>query len=211
MVTVRRYRLRPRLAAAAAEFVAAGWPVAPGSWWDPHDGRYRCAEPDCVTESLHPTLPDFASQLARRCQIGVTRAATRDPDTVNDRWGSHPYSVLLPTGHVADAIELGPVLARRALAVLAAYEQLGPAAVYPNRRVLLFTTVARALDAPLTAELTRAGALHHSTGSWVPLPPTTLASGEVTWARTPEAARWRLPSPRHVADALRLAAMSSRR
>jgi hypothetical protein len=38
-----------------------------------------------------------------------------------------------------------------------------------------------------------------------------LASGEVTWVRTPEAARWRLPSPQHVADALRLAAMASRR
>ena len=205
---VPRYRLRPRLAAAAHDYAAAGWPVAPGAWWDPSDERYRCAQPDCVTHGLHPTVPDPAGSIARRCQVTVTQACTRDLEAVADHWSQHPYSVLLPTGDSADAVEFRPATARRVQAVLAAYEQLGPTATFADGRVLLLVAVAGPLDAGADAELSRAGALHHSGGSWVPLPPSRLAAGPISWTRSPHATHWRLPTLRSVVGALRRSSLA---
>jgi len=75
--------------------------------------------------------------------------------------------------------------------------------------MLLFTDVAGAPDADLAAELASAGALHHTQGSWVPLPPSQLASGPLDWTRSPCAARWWLPSLHEVTDVLRLALFSA--
>jgi len=199
---------RRRLAGEARAYAAAGWPVAAGAWWDPRDARYRCAQPNCVTEGLHPTLPG-ASFGVRRCQVSVVQASTRDLSAVVGLWRRWPYSVLLPTGQVSDVVELRASSARRMQALRAAYGQLGPVATFPDGRVLLFTAVAGAPDADLAAELASVGALHHSQGSWVPLPPSQLASGPLDWTHSPGAAQWRLPSLHEVTDVLRLALSSA--
>jgi hypothetical protein len=140
-----------RRAGEARAYAAAGWPVAPGAWWDPRCARYRCAQSDCITEGLHPTLPGIGGGI-RRCQVSVVQASTRD---------------------------------------------------------LLFAAVADASEADLAAKLASAGALHHTHGSWVPLPPSQLASGPVGWIHSPCAARWRLPSLHEVSDVLGLAVSSA--
>lgn len=197
-----------RLAGEARAYAAAGWPVAPGAWWDPRCARYRCAQSDCITEGLHPTLPGIGGDI-RRCQVSVVQASTRDLHAVARRWRSGPYSVLLPTGQISDVVELRASTARRVRALGAGRERLGPVATLPDGRMLLFAAVADASEADLAARLASAGALHHTHGSWVPLPPSQLASGPVGWIRSPCAARWRLPSLHEVSDMLGLAMSSA--
>ncbi len=189
-----RLRLRSRLASAAREYVGAGWPVTPGAWWDASEARYRCDEPGCVTHGLHPTLPG-AGGILRRCQVSVAGAAASTAAAVFRRWAHRPYSVLFPTGQLADVLELAPETARRVLPVAPP----GPAALLPDGRALLFTAVA---PGDLTGRLAGAGALHHTDGSWVPLPPTPLAAGAVRWVRPPVTIGWWLPPPRAVAEVL---------
>lgn len=196
---------QPRLVAAAQAYVAAGWPVAPGAWWDQTQSRYVCTQAGCTTDGPHPTLAEATGSATTRCQVSVTQAATRDIAAVAARWGRWPYAVLLATGYVADVVELGAATARRVQAVLAEYEQLGPVAAVPDGRVLLFTNAARPADASLVAELVAAGALHHGRGSWVPLPPSRVAAGAVAWTEPPGTTDWRLLPLDLVADALRLA------
>ena len=205
MIPTVAYRLQPRLAEAAQSYVGAGWPVAPGSWWDAADARYRCAPAGCMTEALHPTVPDIEPGTSWRCQVSVARSSTRDIEQVARPWGRRPYSVLLPTGYVCDAVELRGATAQRVQNQLASYDLHGPIAACPDGRILLFTVATGPLDEDLTAEVTAAGAFHHSKGSWVPLPPSPLAGGPVQWTESPAATRWRLPSLQIVADALRLA------
>jgi hypothetical protein len=194
MIRPARLRLRSRLAAAAREYAGSGWPVAPGAWWDAAEARYRCDQAGCVTQGLHPTLPG-AGTIVRRCQVSVVRAAASDPAAVFRRWGHRPYSVLLPTGRIADVLELAPGTARRVLPVAPP----GPIALLPDGRALLFAAVA---PNDLTGRLAGAGALHHTDGSWVPMPPTPLAAGVVRWLRSPGEVGWRLPSSRALAEAL---------
>jgi len=195
----------PRLIAAAQAYVGAGWPVASGAWWDPAEGRYLCTLGGCAIEGPHPTLAEAAGSTTTRCQVSVAHASTQDLGTVAARWGRWPYAILLPTGYVADVIELRGSAARTVRAVLAEYEVLGPVAVVPDGRTLLFTSPAGPLGKNLVAELTAAGAVCHGRGSWVPLPPSRLAAGLVEWLEPPGAIRWRVPPPEMVADALRLA------
>jgi hypothetical protein len=204
MLSVSANRLGRRLVAAARAYVAGGWPVAPGAWWEPDEARYRCGLPGCMTEGLHPTVPE-AADASGRCWITVNDAATHEIGAVSRQWGQRPHSVLLPTGHTVDALELGAAVASRLQALLAARGKLGPFARFPDGTALLFTTVAEAADAQQAANFATAGALHHGRGSWVPLPPTQLAEGPIRWIRSPGATLWRLPSLRSVTDALRLA------
>jgi hypothetical protein len=196
---------QPRLVAAAQAYVGAGWPVAPGAWWDQTLGRYVCTQPNCTRDALHPTLAEATGSATTRCQVSATQAATRDIAAVAARWGRWPYTVLLATGYVADVVEFHESIARPVLAVLAEYEQLGPVATVPDGRVLLFTSVASPADAELVSELVAAGALHHGRGSWVPLPPSRIAAGVVTWSEPPGASEWGLLGLDIIADALRLA------
>ena len=211
MIQTRPSSPPPRLVAAAQAYVGAGWPVAPGSWWDLAHGRYQCTQAGCTTEAMHPTLAEATGSATSRCQVSATQASTRDLGAVAARWGRWPYAVLLPTGYVADVVELREPAARRVLAVLAEYDQLGPVAAVPDGRVLLFTEVAIPLDSDLIAEFTAAGALHHGRGSWVPLPPSRLAAGPVEWTESPGTTQWELLSLDMVADALRLARLRGER
>lgn len=197
---------RPRLVAAAQAYASAGWPVAPGAWWEPGQGRYVCAQPGCTRDGLHPTLAEAAGSAATRCQVSVTHAATRDLTAVAARWGRWPYTVLLATGYAADVVELTASTATGVQAVLAEYDQLGPVAAVPDGRVYLFTRVGTPADAGLIAEVGAAGALHHGRGSWVPLPPSRVAAGPVAWADPPATSDWGLLPLHVVADAVRLAA-----
>jgi hypothetical protein len=194
--SLARIRQRAKLVGAAREYAAAGWPVAPGAWWDAAESRYRCAQPGCVTQGLHPTVPDIDSVL-RRCMVSVGHAAVTDPGLVACRWGRRPFAVLMPTGQVADVLELAPSIAPRVVAA----SPPGPVATLPDGRVLLFTEVGTAPD----PELVGPAALHHSQGSWVPLPPSRLATGRVTWLRSPRVAGWQLPNLRDLRVALHAA------
>jgi hypothetical protein len=194
----------PRLIAAAQAYVGAGWPVASGAWWDPAQERYLCTLGGCAIEGPHPTLAEAAGSTTTRCQVSVAHASTQDLGIVAARWGRWPYAVLLPTGYVADVVELRGSAAVRVRAVLAEYDVLGPVAIVPDGRTLLFTATAGPLGKGLVAELTAAGAVCHVRGSWVPLPPSRLAAGPVEWMEPPGAIHWSLPPLETVADALRL-------
>jgi len=196
---------RRRLAGGARAYVAAGWPVAPGAWWDPAACRFRCAQSGCITTGLHPAPPDIHNVAFGRCQATVP-AAVSDIGMVAERWGDGPYSVLLPTGEVCDAVEVRARVGRRLQALLAAYGRLGPVALYPDGTVLLITKAAGTAAADWSAEFAEGGAIHHGRGSWVPLPPTQLATGPMRWARSPTVAQWRLPSLDVVAKAFKVAA-----
>ena len=77
-----------RRRAAVNAYLEAGWPIAPGAWWDSRAEQYRCRRVGCLTRgTIHAA-------------DGMTPAA--DPSA----WSSDPATVLLVTGHGIDVVEL---------------------------------------------------------------------------------------------------------
>lgn len=181
-------RARASVARAARVYAERGWPVAPGAWWTAASGapRYECGVPGCVTTGLHP--------------VGSMMATVTEPSAATSLWSDLPHSVLLPTGVVCDVVEAPHEMGAEVWAALSATREPMPVATLPDRRWLFFA--APDLDPDLHDVLSRAGALHHGRGSWVPLPPSRLAGGMARWARPPASVGWRLPALAAVARAL---------
>lgn len=173
--TAARLRLQLRQhRRVAGRYVARGWPIAAGSWWDGH--RYRCDLASCKVEGLH----------------GVGHgdpAATSAEDLAG--WPARPYTLLLLTGLGVDVLEL-PARAGTAVAATRSRVRV-PVARTPTGRWLLFVATGGLSDE--AAEAARAsGVLHHGAGSHVPLPPSRLAHGRVQWITRPDSDDLDLPS-----------------
>ena len=68
--------------------VDAGWPIAPGAWWDARAEQYRCRRVGCLT-------------------TGTIHAADgMTPRRNASAWSEDPATILLVTGHGIDVVEL---------------------------------------------------------------------------------------------------------
>ena len=175
-----------RRKAAVTAFLEAGWAIAPGAWWDPRVEQYRCRRVGCLTTgTIHAA-------------DGMTPRA--DPSA----WADDPATILLITGHGIDVVEL-PLGTTPPEAIFSRALLPGPVALWASARprLLLFatTTGGGAIPDRLPQGLPQ-GALLHSTGSYVPLPPSRVRTGDVVWMRPPQSLDWQLPELSEVVDVL---------
>jgi hypothetical protein len=174
-----------RRRAAVHAYLEAGWPIAPGAWWDPRAEHYRCRRVGCLTTgTIHA-----ADGLTPR----------DDPSA----WNADPATILLVTGHGIDVLEipLGPTPPDP---VLARMITPGPEALWtsvrPRLLVLARTSPAAGVRPALPRGLLPEGALLHRGGSYVPLPPSRVRTGDVVWMRPPHAVEWQLPELEEVLE-----------
>ncbi|MDV6011364.1 bifunctional DNA primase/polymerase [Haloechinothrix sp. LS1_15] len=164
-----RDAFRIELRAAAIGLASRGWPVVPGT--------YRGAS----TEGS--PVPVRAGWVERH---------EPHPQRIAGWWATHPYSVLVATGSVVDAVEVDDELGRMAATLLRAAERPAPIMSMPNGKWLYLTEAGR----PVPDELAeRAGVRWHGEGSFVPVPPTPFEHGVVHWRVKPEIWEWKLPHP----------------
>ncbi|OZM73406.1 DNA primase [Amycolatopsis antarctica] len=173
---------RIELRAAAIGLASRGWPVFPGT---------RPAELSAGNETEWagpvPAHDNWRERLGAH------------PQRVAAWWTGQPFSLLVATGIVLDAVEVDDKLGRRAARLLRASGQPAPIVAMPNGRWLFLTTVADRFPAELAAH---ESITWHGDGSWVPLPPTPFPHGVVHWRVKPEVWGWRLPAAEAMHDVL---------
>lgn len=180
-----RDAFRVELRAEAIALAGRGWPVVPGTCVaGTQDG-------DAGEQAADWTRPEPVPQDWRE-----RRSA--NPDEVAATWSRYPYSVLVATGTVLDAVEVASELGRRAARLFRTLGRPVPIAAMPDNRWLFLTRVAGSLPTSLAVDDVR----WHGADSWVPLPPTPFTRGVVHWRVKPTAWGWRLPSPDVVHEVL---------
>ncbi|GAA3994880.1 bifunctional DNA primase/polymerase [Allokutzneria multivorans] len=185
-----RGAFRIELRAEAIGLAWRGWPVLPGTYptaagWAGRDG--------IQTDGPVPVHQDWADRVGTQ------------PDQVATWWSGRPYSLLVATGTVLDAIEVDAELGRRAAIELRAAGVIVPIAATPSGRWLFLTDT----GAPLREELAdQEGIVLHGKDSYIPLPPSPFQHGVAHWRVKPQLCGWNLPSSEIVQDALSLALRS---
>jgi hypothetical protein len=188
--------LRSRMRRAALRLARHGWAVTPGGYLQGE--RMRCDRADCLASSCHPVLVDWADR------------SSRQPDQINEWWGTQPHAVLLPTGQSFDVIEVPALLGSQAVCgptsgpyrASATGRLRAPVAVTAAGRWMFLVQP----GAELVCELDhRVDIVRHGLGSWIPAPPTVLPDGPVRWQVSPEQVNWRLPNSEDLQRALVLA------
>lgn len=174
---------RVELRAEALGLAGRGWPVIPGT---------------CVAGQQET---DSAEGWTRPVPIQNDwhERASANPQEVAETWASYPYSLLVSTGTVLDAVEVDDVLGKRAARLLRVIGLPAPIVALPDGRWLFLTRTARQLPAELAEN---SDVQWHTVGSWVSLPPTPFSQGVVHWRVKPTAWGWRLPAPEVVQDVL---------
>jgi Bifunctional DNA primase/polymerase, N-terminal len=168
-----RGAFRIELRAEAIGLAWRGWPVLPGTF-------PAKAEADAeVWSGPVPVHEDWADRLGAH------------PNEVATWWNNdQAHSLLVATGTVLDAVEVGDELGKRAARLLRATGYPAPIVATPDGRWLFLTTVADRLPERLASS----GEVRwHGQGSWIPLPPTPFQHGVVHWRVKPDVWSWRLP------------------
>jgi hypothetical protein len=166
-----------RRRAAVHAYLEAGWPIAPGAWWDAHAEQYRCRRVGCVTTGT----------------IHAADALTPRGDA--SAWNSDPATILLVTGHGIDVLEI-PLGSAPPDPFVSRMLTPGPEALWTSVRPRLLVLARTSAGAAVRASLPNSlpdGALLHASGSYVPLPPSHVRTGDVVWMRPPQAVGWQLP------------------
>ena len=175
-----------RRRAAVNAYLEAGWPIAPGAWWDPRAEQYRCRKVGCLT-------------------TGTIHAADgMTPRGDASAWADDPATVLLVTGHGIDVVEL-PLGSTPPEAIFSRALIPGPVALWASVRPRLLLLAGTTAGGPVPDRLPEGlpeGVLLHSTGSYVPLPPSRVRTGDVVWMRPPQTRGWALPDLGEVVDLL---------
>ena len=205
-VTLRRARRRERvtqarMASAAREYAAMGWPVCQGAAVPADRGSGRacsCDRVGCPAPGAHPVSPAWQLQAAA------------DPGVVGRWWSAAPEAnVILVTGRVFDVLDVPVTAGAGALALMdGAGTRPGPVAVSAGERALFFVATRGApglqdewwschLDCVPDDLTETAGLRWHCRNSYVLAPPSRHGDGLV--------ARWlRPPDERPLPDAVRL-------
>lgn len=179
-----RSAFRIELRAEAIGLAFRGWPVLPGTYpagsqWAGRDG--------VQTEGPVPVHRDWQERIGTQA------------DQVASWWTGQPYSLLLATGVVLDAIEVDAELGRRAAAALRLAGGPVPIAATPTGKWLFLTTA----GVPLRESLAeRSDIVVRGKGSWIPLPPSPFQHGVVHWRVKPQICNWNLPESDVVQDAI---------
>lgn len=172
------------LRVAAISLASRGWPVLPGTY--PANSQWAGRSGN----DAHGPIPVHREW---REQLGA------DPDQVSSWWAGRPYSLLLATGSVVEAIEVGVNLGRRTASALRTLGSPVPIVATPAGRWYFLTAGGQGLCSALTDH---PDVTLHSAGSWVPIPPTTFQHGVVHWRVNPDVCGWQLADPELVQDAL---------
>lgn len=162
-----RGAFRIELRAEAIGLASRGWPIMPGSY----PGTPGWSGPEPVLD-------------------GWDSATVLDVRHVGQLWTRAPFSLLVATGAIVDAVEVDDALGRHAARLLREADQPAPIIAMPNGQWLFLTTAGRQLP-PVLAQ--RPGIRQHAEGSWVTLPPTPLEHGVVHWRVKPDVWGRRLP------------------
>lgn len=170
-----RGAFRIELRAEAIGLAWRGWPVLPGTY--PESG-------DRSRPSSGWTMPVPAHEDWRQ-RLGA------HPQQVAAWWTGRPYSLLVATGTMVDAVEVDDQLGKRAARLLRATGQPAPIVAMPNGRWLFLTTSSEGVPGILAEH---DDVRWHGEGSWIPLPPTPFEHGVVHWRVKPEIWGWRLPA-----------------
>ncbi|WP_019813782.1 bifunctional DNA primase/polymerase [Saccharomonospora saliphila] len=176
-----RAAFRIELRAEAIGLAWRGWPVLPGTYPESADGS------GAAWTAPVPAHADWRERL------------NAHPRQVAAWWTGRPHSLLVATGTMVDAVEVGDGLGRRAATLLRASGQPAPIVAMPNGRWLFLTTSAGDLPDALAE---RDDVAWHGEGGWIPLPPTPFREGVVHWRVKPEIWGWRLPRAETVHDVL---------
>jgi hypothetical protein len=182
-----RGAFRIELRAQAIGLACRGWSVMPGTY---PAGSQWAGGSGLRQDGPSPVHDDWADRIGAKA------------DDVAEWWNGGPYSLLVATGTVLDAIEVGDDLGRRTTEVLRANGLPVPIAATPSGRWLFLTKAGQLLHNELAG---RDDVLLHGPGSWIPLPPTAFLHGIVHWRVRPEVCGWDLPDHRTVQRAMRQA------
>ncbi|WP_030163787.1 bifunctional DNA primase/polymerase [Spirillospora albida] len=192
----RQKAARDRMAAAALDYAALGWPVHPGASPDPGGDRAcSCDRIGCPDPAAHPVSAAWAPQ------------ATTDAEVIGRWWTERPHAnVILPTGRVFDVFDIP---AGAGAIALARIERdglpVGPVASVGDDRYLFFVATRGApadedewwschLDCSPETVTETPGMRWHCRDSYVVAPPSVLPYGrEVGWLRPPDGGP--LPDP----------------
>ncbi|MBP2475250.1 hypothetical protein JOF53_004122 [Crossiella equi] len=179
-----RSAFRIELRAEAIGLAFRGWPVLPGTYpagsqWAGRDGVQE--------EGPVPVHRDWEERIGTKAE------------QVASWWTGRPYSLLLATGVVLDAIEVDAELGRRAAAALRVSGGPVPIAALPTGKWLFLTTTGDTLREPLAEH---GDIIIHGKGSYIPLPPSPAQHGVVHWRVKPQICNWNLPESHVVQDAL---------
>lgn len=192
----RQKAARDRMAAAALDYAALGWPVFPGA--SPHPGGDRACSCDrigCPDPAAHPVSAAWAPQ------------ATTDPEVIGRWWAERPdANIILPTGRVFDVFDIPADAGALALARIERGDlPVGPVASVGGDRYLFFVATRGApvdedewwschLDCSPETVTETPGMRWHCRDSYVVAPPSVLPYGrEVGWLRQPDGGP--LPDP----------------
>ncbi|MGH3948190.1 MAG: bifunctional DNA primase/polymerase [Pseudonocardiaceae bacterium] len=162
-----RGAFRIELRAEAIGLASRGWPVLPGTY---------------------PSGTEWSGPVPVHSDWQETVGAT--PDQVASWWTGNPYSLLVATGSVVDAVEVDAELGQRAAGLLRASDRPAPIVAMPNGKWVFLTSAGKEIPAELAA---RPGVRWHGHGSVVALPPTPFRHGVVHWRVKPETWGWQLP------------------
>lgn len=175
---------RRALRLAALSYVERGWPVVPG--------------PLC--DGLRYTRPGSPHVVAAAKPVGA-QDASLDPRLVERWWTERPHTVLAAVGIEFDVLCAPTLLATVATGLPVFRENLCPVAMSPQGARFL---VARggSLDEDLAGVR---GLEFLDGGEFLPLPPSRVVGGSMSWWITPAAVGGRLGDGQTVQAALRAA------
>lgn len=179
-----RGAFRIELRAEAIGLAWRGWPVLPGTYPAESQGA---GQNGTELERPVPAHEDWQDRLGAQ------------PEQVAAWWTGQPYTLLVATGIVLSAVEVGVELGRRAAGVLRSAGVPVPIAATPSGRWLFLTATGQGLSSHLAEH---PDVTMHDKGSWIPLPPSPFLHGVAHWRVKPQVCGWRLPDVDIVQGAL---------
>ena len=189
-----RRRAVERMAVAAAEYAALGWPVCPGAY-PPDRPRHgeapracSCDRIGCPAPGAHPMSPAWQVQ------------ATADPALVERLWTARPRAnVILVTGRTFDVLDVPAAAGTAALAMMdRSAVRPGPVAISAGDRALFFVATRGTpadedewwschLDCEPEVDFQVAGLRWHCRDSYVLAPPSRDGNAvKAHWLRPPD-------------------------
>ncbi|AUS78582.1 DNA primase [Actinoalloteichus sp. AHMU CJ021] len=181
-----RDAFRIELRAEAIGLAWRKWPVFPGSYLD--GGQWVGGDAAAEHSGPVPVEPDWADHLL----VDANRAASW--------WSVRPYSLLLATGYVVDAVEVDAPFGRRIASTLRRrHAQPVPIVATPDNTWLFLVAAGSTTPSRILAQ---PGVVLHGRGSWITLPPTPAEHGVVHWRVKPSVCGWKLPSVTLVEEAV---------